>query len=977
MLTTFLDSKGKIIFLGKEIGRGGEGAVFEVRDKADLVAKIYHEPIDNEKAEKLHLMAQAKNEKLLRLAAWVSEVLYFDDGKQVAGFLMPRLNFGKAIHELYNPQSRRQKFPEADWRFLVHAAANLARSFAVIHAHGHAIGDVNHSNVIIAPDATVRLIDCDSYHFNGTEKSFYCEVGVSTHTPPELQGKTLREIPRTENHDAFGLAVLIFQMLFMGRHPFSGAFLGEGEDNTLESSILEHRFAYGEGAKSRLMKQPPATLNLEAVSAPIAKLFERAFLQTENRPTAREWVENLEILGKNLQACTIGGNHFYLNSLAKCPWCELEKTAKIAFFPAKLPLNFGANGSFDLVTLENLFDSIKTPEISQSLVKTNNPVWKVYGTGSTSSLSSTVSLSPSAKLAENLTDLRVKMIFGLIIIGVVVFGLTFLLNSLAFTFLIILAFPIYSVCKSLAEYNLKEVRESVQLAFDNAKQKHDKFKESWSKSALLQPFEDTKKELKDTLHVYKDLSFIREKRLKETDETRYIRHLDEYLKKFKIRNAEIEGIGDRFETLKEHSISTAADISTKNFLKVKNVSHLHKRKLFDWRKDLEQKFTLQNANQIALREKQDIESEIAATRLRLENDLKSGHSRLQQIVRQIEKKQDALAKENEELWLINLQAATDFNYVEKSQNTANAWTIGVVLTSFILGFFAQTQITRNNVTGYYDSDNSVSKPSNKWVDTGNGKSDDILVEEPAPPEWGEAGKFYVRGNALYVKGKYQEAFTAHEQAVKLRPNEAYIQEAFGNTCVALSKFTEAAQAFETVLKLDKKPRSYIYSTLASTYSNLTRLDEAIKMYQKAIKADSKNSSNYFGLGQVLVKKKRFTEAKENFINVTALSPKDAEAHYELGLCNIELGDLPAANDVYEQLKKIDYIPADKLKNEIDDYWEKNAAKSVGAENENQTETGSGNGSGSGIPNVKSSDSGKPKSAVKPKSTGSILEVSPK
>ncbi len=310
MLTTFLDSKGEIIFLGKEIGRGGEGSVFEVKDRADLVAKIYHEPIDEEKAEKLRLMAHSKNDKLLRLAAWVTEVVYFENRQEVAGFLMPKLDFGKAIHELYNPQSRRKIFPEADWRFLVRAAANLARAFSVVHSHGHAIGDVNHGNVIIAPDATVRLIDCDSYHFNAPEKSFFCEVGVSTHTPPELQGKTLREIARTANHDSFGLAVLIFQLLFMGRHPFSGAFLGDAE-NTLESSIRERRFAYGDGAKSRLMKQPPGTLALEAVSAPIAALFERAFLETENRPTAREWIENLDNLAQNLHQCPVNAKHFF------------------------------------------------------------------------------------------------------------------------------------------------------------------------------------------------------------------------------------------------------------------------------------------------------------------------------------------------------------------------------------------------------------------------------------------------------------------------------------------------------------------------------------------------------------------------------------------------------------------------------------------------------------------------------------------
>lgn len=81
---------------------------------------------------------------------------------------------------------------------------------------------------------------------------------------------------RTQNHDAFGLAVLIFQILFMGRHPFSGQYLGAG-DMSLERAIQELRFAYGSGAAARLMRQPPFTPDLATASPQVALLFERSF----------------------------------------------------------------------------------------------------------------------------------------------------------------------------------------------------------------------------------------------------------------------------------------------------------------------------------------------------------------------------------------------------------------------------------------------------------------------------------------------------------------------------------------------------------------------------------------------------------------------------------------------------------------------------------------------------------------------------
>ena len=56
-MLTFYDSQNKPYVLGEQIGRGGEGAVFSCEDLS-IVAKIYHEPIEEEKAEKLRWMAE-------------------------------------------------------------------------------------------------------------------------------------------------------------------------------------------------------------------------------------------------------------------------------------------------------------------------------------------------------------------------------------------------------------------------------------------------------------------------------------------------------------------------------------------------------------------------------------------------------------------------------------------------------------------------------------------------------------------------------------------------------------------------------------------------------------------------------------------------------------------------------------------------------------------------------------------------------
>lgn len=483
-------STTEVIYLGRELGRGGEGAVYEVVDKPALVAKIYHDAVSDDKAEKLRQMVRLQNEKLLRLAAWVTDVLRDKPAGKTIGFLMPRINSGRAIHELYSPQSRRQYFPSADWRFLIYAAANLARAFAVVHAHGHAVADVNHGNIVIGRDATVQLIDCDSYHLNAPDRSFLCEVGVSTHTPPELQNKSLREIVRTSNHDAFGLAVLIFQLLFMGRHPFSGNFQGAGE-NTLENSIEHRRFAYGEDAGARQMKQPPGTLPLRAVSASVANLFERAFLKIENRPTAREWAVALDELGQNLQPCAANTGHYYWQQLKKCPWCKLEGQTGVLFFPAKFTGNFESDGELDLFTLGNLIDAIKPPDLTENLPTVTQHLLIPLQT-----------LPPSPFVTAAMANYRKNLIVFLVVTAVLVFTISHLFG---FGSIFWMGFAGYWVISEIFKSIWKTPHEEAQLKVDAARQEWASFKDDWRQIALGKSFETARQGFKSKIKEYQEL----------------------------------------------------------------------------------------------------------------------------------------------------------------------------------------------------------------------------------------------------------------------------------------------------------------------------------------------------------------------------------------------------------------------------------------------------------------------------------------
>ncbi|HRJ01400.1 MAG TPA: hypothetical protein PKV67_11540, partial [Hyphomonas sp.] len=319
--------------LGEKLGEGGEGAVFALVSNAEEVAKIYCEPLQDEAAAKLEAMVSAGPGALAIHAAWPRALLRGKDGR-IEGFIMARAPEPFDIHEIYSPRDRARHLPDSDWGFLVRVAANTAIAFAAAHAAGIVIGDVNHGSVRVGKDGKVRLIDCDSMQFAAGDRIYRCQVGMDTYTPPELQSQRLADVDRTPNHDAFGLAVLIFQLLFLGRHPFSGVPVKAGAPTEIAGAIAQHGYAYLDPPV--LLKPPPAAPPLSLVSEEIRVLFLRAFQPGTGealspRPTPREWAAALTELAGGLTTCSQRRSHVYRKGLASCPWCAFEQAGIVAF----------------------------------------------------------------------------------------------------------------------------------------------------------------------------------------------------------------------------------------------------------------------------------------------------------------------------------------------------------------------------------------------------------------------------------------------------------------------------------------------------------------------------------------------------------------------------------------------------------------------------------------------------------------------
>ncbi len=617
--TRLYSGAGHPVEPGKALGRGGEGAIHEIAGRPGFVAKVYHQPIDADKALKLEGMARQAHPGLLEVAAWPVDVLRASPSGPVRGFIMPRVNGYQEIHSLYGPSHRKRAFPQADWSFLVHAARNLASAFETIHARGHVIGDVNPGNVVVSAQALVKLIDCDSFQIDTGGRLFLCDVGVPQFTAPELQDRPFRGLRRTADHDVFGLALLCFHLLFMGRHPFAGRYLGKG-DMPIERAIKEHRFAFGQHAAAWLMEPPPHTLPLTVLPRPIADLFERAFVPltpAQKRPTPREWLAALERLGSELRSCGRNAMHKYPGQLSACPWCALEQASRTTFFApaqrAPVPHPVTEHPDFDLDQAWSRILAVPPPG-AEAMPRTAAPA------------------VTSTPLPDSLQQIqRVNLIKAAAIIGAVLAAIL-IRPRLSWLWL-----PLAAAVSSLFwDRSVHREHQRRRLALFNARRERLELQAAWQKHASEQPFAARLYNLQILRDRHRNLSadFLRDLQRLETARRRI--QLQTFLENHFIDAARIPGIRttDRM-ALESYGIETAADITSEAIRGVPGFGQRLGRQraaaLLAWRQTLERQFRYDPQQGTTPAAIADLRRQYLQQRLQIEQELMAGPAELATI----------------------------------------------------------------------------------------------------------------------------------------------------------------------------------------------------------------------------------------------------------------------------------------------------------------------------------------------------------
>jgi tetratricopeptide (TPR) repeat protein len=201
----------------------------------------------------------------------------------------------------------------------------------------------------------------------------------------------------------------------------------------------------------------------------------------------------------------------------------------------------------------------------------------------------------------------------------------------------------------------------------------------------------------------------------------------------------------------------------------------------------------------------------------------------------------------------------------------------------------------------------------------------------------QEARFYL-ARSLDAQGKKDAAMAEYRKVLAKEPEHAKANYYLGRLLYQAQKFSEAERAFQKSVNSDGQFAAARYS-LALAQEKQGKINEALAQYRKAAETDSsltqahfnsaillKKSKRYdealaelaksgkgsdveYQRGEILLKQKKYAEAKEAFGRVLSEKPQHYEAAFNLALAHHKLGDPAGADKVLSRVIRDD-SPAD-------------------------------------------------------------------
>jgi DNA-binding helix-hairpin-helix protein with protein kinase domain len=496
------------------------------------------------------------------------------------------------------------------------------------------VGDVNEGNILVNARGMIAFIDCDSFQVKDGSNYHFCEVGVPRYTPPELLvNTTFDNVVRTVNTDSFSMAILIFQLLFLGRHPFAGKNNSK-EDIDEETAIKQHYFAFSLRNKNNKLSPPNDSFSLSYLNDGLASLFQDAFEKNTSRPAPAEWIKELDVYLKGMVTCANTKSHTYPSKLSTCIWCAFKEKRNILYFFDDSYLH---NNDL-LQNIDSFVNGFKIEKIHFQKIE--------------------LSLLPAPVVTAAPIDkkyIQYKQYKRNVLITIAIVGMALCYFSMWY---ILLAFIIAAILNDALPWGRIIKKEAAKRKTEHTNLQGRLYAaiEEHNQPAEFKAYGQTSRQLMATIDKFRGLPQEVQLKRKALEERLYNVQLHIFLSRFYIENHTIPSFGEtRKKLLYNGGILNAADISKLQNSKVQGIGPAYTQTLLSWQRQVSSTFVYMPDNAQLNRETAIFMAEIDMEKKKLE------------IIKQtILNKQAILKKQVEILHVKVSQAEADYEAFKKA-----------------------------------------------------------------------------------------------------------------------------------------------------------------------------------------------------------------------------------------------------------------------------------------------------------------------
>jgi tetratricopeptide (TPR) repeat protein len=191
------------------------------------------------------------------------------------------------------------------------------------------------------------------------------------------------------------------------------------------------------------------------------------------------------------------------------------------------------------------------------------------------------------------------------------------------------------------------------------------------------------------------------------------------------------------------------------------------------------------------------------------------------------------------------------------------------------------------------------------------RSDPAVEEARLRKERARAALLHERGEEHFTNGRWEDAATCLIQSVCLVQNNPDAFYTLGLSYRMLQLPAKAASAFKQVIRL--RPVSVMaYEQLGQTLLIMGEARDVLAASSQILRIRPNEPGILVNMGAAYRSLKRFSQAQESIERALRVNPDHAQAHYELGMTRLALGDETAAREEVNFLRNLNCELAGRL-----------------------------------------------------------------